>query len=671
MNTFQQDPESSSADINIESLIDNLGDQDYSNTLDDYLQKEPSNLTNNLSNGNGSSNSGTSNIRSLEPNTLGSFGAATFDLHNIDISQLDLTRDINDFTRQTSSNSLDTGMDIRNATSFSTSAIEKSQSLSEWDRSMENVFKSDSYASSLNVAAKQFKPLGLASQSSSSVDISSSNIPVKPVSAISMSVQDYESAFLDYRAAQGIPNPAASIRPDSFAGAFREPSAVVQVGYPQQQPQQPPQYPQQHPPQSNLRPEREAFAPAGMNRAQYPGPTYRQPHPEAPAPYAPYEYDYDYRDEYEGEYGPGYGPPSARGGIRGHVGAPTQYGQPNRNMPGPPQQYRDPRNDPYGYGQPTQGPPMRGYPGPPLRGPARRAMPPPVQGRRDGYGGPGYDVRGFYPGPNQYPGPYRPEPPPPHMSPDFGPTPGYHGGFDPIEDELFSLTIGAVVKKDSLLGGCGWWISDSNKVITVHGSAPVQQIYPSHVRLEYESLLNGLKAAYLKHIRVLLVRSSSEIILTLLRHQNFPFFNSLYMYLNDITSAIEKLLPHFKQLDLELITKEQNYYAHKLAGDVVVSFTKRRENKLFPVPITPPTVPIPASALTKKPTTSSASSTVKSVGSDDSVYDPETKTIVPASGTGTGTGRVVPTGKSSLSAINDPVSMESIMARFGFPSNSR
>ena len=210
---FQQDSDPIKTDFNIKSLIDNLDDtnQDYNNSLTDFLKEENSLLINTLSRD--SSVSATPNLRSLEDNnnTLGTFASSSFDLHSVDMSQLDLPRVISDFTNgQSSAESsinLDAGLGFR-TTSFP-SALDSSQSLSAWDRSMENVFKSDSYSSSLNVAAKQFKPVGLTPPVDTSVSTPHSlQATEKTVSAMSMSVQDYESAFLDYRSAQGTHNPA-------------------------------------------------------------------------------------------------------------------------------------------------------------------------------------------------------------------------------------------------------------------------------------------------------------------------------------------------------------------------------------------------------------------------------------------------------------------------------
>lgn len=712
-----QESESIKSDFNLKSILDNLDDQDYNNSLDGFL-KDDSLVLNSFSTygsrtqvATESTSAALSNQRTLNNREIGTFPANTYDLHNVDMHQLDIPRGISELTRQSSAESSAIssrggdsalGFQLQN-NSFSKSTQDTSSMLNDWDRSVGSVFSSDAYSSTLNGAAKQFKPAGLATvggplNTDSGIlryepGTGFSEVPSHPSnSSMSVSVQDYESAFLDYRSAQGTQNPGTFVgpshgHPQIIPGQPTDREAGYGAGYRESN------YPGQLPPPSHLRPDREAFVPGGINRRQFGGPSgsYRHGEPppmaDVPPPYhdapGPYDYDpgYDYRDEYEGEYDQSYGPPAGPGGGRGGMRGPGRggpvgpsFGQPFNMPPGRPFREEGP-----GFGAPP-----RGYPrgGPP---PMRRPGGPAGLGRR-GEGPPGYGVngpyderdRGYYPPP----GPYRPDhmAPPPHMAPEFGrgggPQVG-HGGFhhasggayDPMEDEPFSLTVGAVVKRDSLLGGCGWWISDSNKVITVHGSAPVQQAYPSHVRLEYESLLNGLKAAYLKHVRVLLVRSSSEIILTLLRHQNFPFFRSLYAFLSDITDAIDKLLPQFKQLDLELITKEQNYYAHKLAGDVVVSFNKRRENKLFPVPITPPTVPVPANLARKS--SQSATSSKTSVSKDDrrddthdtsSASTGESKTVVSS--------KTVAAVVKAVSAKDEPApgSMESIMAQFGFPS---
>ena len=151
-------------------------------------------------------------------------------------------------------------------------------------------------------------------------------------------------------------------------------------------------------------------------------------------------------------------------------------------------------------------------------------------------------------------------------------------------DPKYTLFFGSAVKPFSLVGGCGWWIRDEKGAVIVHGSAPVQQTYQSLIRLEFESLLNGLKAAYLKHFKYLNVKGTCEIAFLLLQGREVICLDSVYYSVKDLVGAIKNLLPQFRFLDLELLTEEQNFYARKLAKGVIDDFLKRQEKsarKLF------------------------------------------------------------------------------------------
>lgn len=263
-----------------------------------------------------------------------------------------------------------------------------------------------------------------------------------------------------------------------------------------------------------------------------------------------------------------------------------------------------------GFGM-DMGPPMMpldemGYPidnrfdrfEPPMGPMGHMGPPPPLPGRgggrgglRDGYRDPpgmmGY--RDPVPGPYDYPGPHEGYPgPPPYMGPGLGPAhhhpmkygpthgPGMHNlQADP---SVYIVSFGAVVKQDSLVGGCGWWIANEMKTVVVHGSAPVQQSFPSQIRLEYEALLNGLKAAHLKHMKYLLIRSCSDMILSLLRNEKFHMFQSIYSLVSDLDQAVQKLIPQFAHIELEWIHPDSNYYSQKLAKDSIANFYRRKES---------------------------------------------------------------------------------------------
>ena len=194
--------------------------------------------------------------------------------------------------------------------------------------------------------------------------------------------------------------------------------------------------------------------------------------------------------------------------------------------------------------------------------------------------GPHHDV---YPGPpsNPYlgpgPGPHHPGQHPSMNMNKYGPNHALpmHGAIDP---SVYVVSFGAIVKPDSLIGGCGWWISNELKTVVVHGSAPVQQAFPSQVRLEYEALLNGLKAAHLKHMKFLLIRSCSDMVLSMLRNEKFHMFQSIYSLVSDLDQAVQKLLPQFAHIELEWIHPDNNFYSQKLAKDSIANFYRRKES---------------------------------------------------------------------------------------------
>lgn len=229
---------------------------------------------------------------------------------------------------------------------------------------------------------------------------------------------------------------------------------------------------------------------------------------------------------------------------------PPQHIHPDMN-------YREPMSGHYDY--PVPPPPHDVYPPPPFFGPGL--------GQRL--------ERGLGQGlpPNYYPHP--------PMNNKFNPNHGPYQGINNDHDKsIYIVSFGAIVKPDSLVGGCGWWISNENKTVVIHGSAPVQQAFPSQVRLEYEALLNGLKAAHLKHMKYLLIRSCSDMVLSMLRNEKFHMFQSIYSLVSDLDQAVQKLIPQFAHIELEWIHPDNNFYSQKLAKDSIANFYRRKESHL-------------------------------------------------------------------------------------------
>lgn len=146
-----------------------------------------------------------------------------------------------------------------------------------------------------------------------------------------------------------------------------------------------------------------------------------------------------------------------------------------------------------------------------------------------------------------------------------------------------TLYFGGVLKKDSLVGGCAWWIADQYHETIAHGSDPVQQASQSLIRLEYEGLLNGLKAAFLKNIRVIQIKGSSHMVISHFKNRDvkFPFFQTVYYLVEDLSSAIANVLVQFTYYEFELISADENLYTRKLSENIINSFQKRKETRFI------------------------------------------------------------------------------------------
>lgn len=109
-----------------------------------------------------------------------------------------------------------------------------------------------------------------------------------------------------------------------------------------------------------------------------------------------------------------------------------------------------------------------------------------------------------------------------------------------------TLYFSAFLPIDSLVGGCAWAVHDDGNVLITSGAVSVSLTYSSILRLEYEALLNGLKAAFTKKIRRLTIKGNSQMILEHLLHgfHTFPYFQTIYHSVKDLSAAIVKLLPH-------------------------------------------------------------------------------------------------------------------------------
>lgn len=135
-----------------------------------------------------------------------------------------------------------------------------------------------------------------------------------------------------------------------------------------------------------------------------------------------------------------------------------------------------------------------------------------------------------------------------------------------------SLFFAGASHQYSLIGGCGWWVANENSVIC-YGSAPVQQGFPSPLRLEYEALLNGLHAALKRSVKRINIKGCSDYILTNVAKDYVSegisaideYFHVTNYMIKDLHSAIIKALKSFHSVTFEQISSVINTDAQRLA----------------------------------------------------------------------------------------------------------
>lgn len=133
------------------------------------------------------------------------------------------------------------------------------------------------------------------------------------------------------------------------------------------------------------------------------------------------------------------------------------------------------------------------------------------------------------------------------------------------------LYFSGVTKTSSLNGGCSWFIVDAKNAVVGSGATVVKQFVPSKIGLEIEGLLNGLQAAQQKGLSGLVIRGCSEFIIRYFAECNeLPYFSTMYHDLKDVFNSVWRALAHFQFLEFEIITEKKNYFANKLARNVLV-----------------------------------------------------------------------------------------------------
>ena len=153
-----------------------------------------------------------------------------------------------------------------------------------------------------------------------------------------------------------------------------------------------------------------------------------------------------------------------------------------------------------------------------------------------------------------------------------------------IQTPCFTLFFGASTSRDSLVGGCGWWLRNTRNEVLVHGSCPVQQSCLVPERVEYEALLNGLIAAHVKKVKHLRIKSHCQFPFLMMKCRPVSCLSTVAYQVKDIHAAVMRLFYLFESIDVEIITFENNHFAQSLSKKVIDDFLKRQEDVLFNPP---------------------------------------------------------------------------------------
>lgn len=177
----------------------------------------------------------------------------------------------------------------------------------------------------------------------------------------------------------------------------------------------------------------------------------------------------------------------------------------------------------------------------------------------------------------------------PMINPNLVNNPNHWYGFDPnrgsLLDRFITVYFAGISKKDSLTGGCGWSLMDEHYRVVTQGSCYVVQNFPSQLRLEFEALLNGLKAAITNGFTHVLVAGTSAIVLSYIRGgvgiSNFlQTFKSVQTEIIDLTGSIRVALRVFREVRVESISESENIHCIKQAEKALHAFQKKKKKEI-------------------------------------------------------------------------------------------
>jgi hypothetical protein len=128
-------------------------------------------------------------------------------------------------------------------------------------------------------------------------------------------------------------------------------------------------------------------------------------------------------------------------------------------------------------------------------------------------------------------------------------------------------------------GAVAWVLADERGEVIHQGAAGSRSQYPSVFGLEYEGLLCGLKQAAALKVSHLLIKNTSDDILTQISRGSAGMSgNLMYNPNKEILSSVTSFLSLFDLVDFELIPAEMNVYAYRLAQACVAQNGGKRES---------------------------------------------------------------------------------------------
>ena len=116
-------------------------------------------------------------------------------------------------------------------------------------------------------------------------------------------------------------------------------------------------------------------------------------------------------------------------------------------------------------------------------------------------------------------------------------------------------------------GGCGWFLKDDRGIEIARGSEP---IFPgtsnvTNNEAEYHGLVNGMQAALDEHVRRLLVRGDSELIIK----QMQGVYECRHPNLTGLYATARRLSQRFHSIQYEHVSRGANVVADGLAADAI------------------------------------------------------------------------------------------------------